>query len=840
MRPHAGECRRRGRFLSTMRTFTALVLGFSLLRPAAAVEPMPSGRLELELRKLATLGSVLYVAAHPDDENTKLIAYLANEAKAHTTYLSLTRGDGGQNLLGADLGEKLGIIRTHELLAARRIDGGAQWFSRANDFGYSKTPEETLRFWGREEILADLVWAIRSTRPDVIITRFAMEPDFTHGHHTASAWLAMDAFTAAADPEQFPEQLTAVESWAAKRLVWNTSSWFYKRRNIEFDPTGLLAVDTGAYSPLLGASYAEIAARSRSAHKTQGFGATAELGVSMEYFVHLAGEPTTNHLFDGIDLGWTRVPGSASVAAAIARAIDAFSPSDPTRAVPHLIEAHRALSELPVQFWTSRKLFDIERVIAGCLGLDIESVVGLPSAVPGSDLDLQVHAIQRSTHDVRVACSTPFADDAGDEPSPLPPNQRVTMQKTIHLPADLEPSQPYWLKEPHAYGRFTVVDFRQIGAPENPPAVPVDVRLTVDGYPLRYVIPTTYKYNDPVHGEVQEPLVLTPPAMVDLPASPLIFSGRAPEKIAARIVARTAITNGQLRFHVEDGWQIEPASIAFDAAAGEELSLEATLTPPAEASQADLGAALVIDGRAYHRGFERIVYSHIPAQTLFPPARIRLVSLDVKIAGKNIGYIPGAGDAVPEALGRIGYKVDTLTEQDMKPDTLARYDAVVLGIRALNTQERIGFYMPALFDYAAQGGVVILQYNTHRNLKTEAFSPYALALSQDRVADETAEMRILAPEHPVLHTPNRISSADFDGWVQERGLYFASSWDPAFMPIVSANDPGEPPLEGGLLIARHGKGWFVYSGLSWFRQLPAGVPGAYRLFANLVSLGHAD
>jgi hypothetical protein len=291
---------------------------------------------------------------------------------------------------------------------------------------------------------------------------------------------------------------------------------------------------------------------------------------------------------------------------------------------------------------------------------------------------------------------------------------------------------------------------------------------------------------------------------------------------------------------VEDGWQIDPTTIPFDAAPGTEISMEATLTPPAKASQAALSAELLIDGKTYNRGFERIAYDHIPVQTIFPPAQIRVVSLDVKIAGEKIGYIPGAGDAIPEALGRIGYTVDTLAESDMNPDTLARYDAIVLGIRALNTNERIGFYMPALFDYAAKGGVVILQYNTHRNLKTDTFSPYALTLSQDRVADETAEMRVLAPEHPVLNTPNQISSADFDGWVQERGLYFASEWDAAFTPILSANDPDEKPSEGSLLIARHGEGWFVYSGLSWFRQLPAGVPGAYRLFANLVSLGRVE
>ena len=824
-----------------MRILCALVVVPMFFHAVHAMEPLPSGQLELEMNKLLTLGNVLYVAAHPDDENTKLITYLANEAKVHTTYLSLTRGDGGQNLLGADLGEKLGIIRTHELLAARRIDGGEQWFSRANDFGFSKTPEETLRIWGREEILADMVWAIRSTRPDVIITRFAMESDFTHGHHTAATWLAMDAFTAAADPERFPEQLAFVEPWAAKRLIWNTSTWFYKRRNIEFDPTGLLSVDTGVFNPLLGASYSEIAARSRSAHKTQGFGTMAELGPSMEYFVHLAGTPTTNNLLDDIDTSWNRVPESEAVVRAISQSIENISATDPARSVPALMDAHRALTALPDQFWKSRKLYDLEKVIAASLGLDIESISAQLSAVPGQDITITLNAIHRSPHDLRIGYSIPeIAGTSTEQTITLLPHQLVSTNLTVRIPADRAPSQPYWLLARHTLGRYDVEDLRQIGTPENPPALPVLVDITVDGYPLRYTIPTTYKYNDPVHGEVKEPFVLTPPVMVNLPESPMIFSDTEPAKITARIIAKSSVTNGVLNFRINDGWRVEPAQITFHVAAGEELNVEAMLTPQVDAQPAILSAELQVEGQSYQRGFHRIEYDHIPVQTIFPPAEIHVVLLDVKTAGTKIGYIPGAGDAIPEALQRMGYTVDMLSEADMNPDVLSRYDAIVLGIRALNTVDRIGFYMPALFSYAEQGGVVILQYNTHRNLKAETYSPYTFTISQDRVTDETAEMRVLAPEHPVLHFPNTISPADYENWVQERGLYFASAWDAAFTPIFSANDPDEKPTEGSLLIARHGEGWFVYTGLSWFRQLPAGVPGAYRMFANLVSLGHAE
>ncbi len=817
-----------------MRAFASAIL-LSMLTPslATALEPWPSGRLELELEKLRVLGSVLYVAAHPDDENTTLIAYLANEAKVRTTYLSLTRGDGGQNLVGADLGEKLGLIRTQELLAAREIDGGQQIFGRAIDFGYSKTSAESLEIWGKTEALADVVWAIRSTRPDVIITRFSLLEGFTHGHHTASALLAREAFTAAADPKSFPEQLAFVEPWTAKRLLWNTSSWFYKRREIEFDPTGLLRVDVGGYNPLLGESYPEIAARSRSAHRSQGFGTTAELGESFEYFTPLAGDATTDALLAGVDTTWTRVAASAPVAAAIDRAIAAYLPADPSRAIPDLIAAHRALTALPDQFWRTEKLRDLERVIAACLGLDLESLATTPSAVAGTEVSVTLRAVQRSPFDVSIAFD--FAD-----PVFLPSNQLVETTRTVSVPASPATTQPYWLTEPAGRGSFTVTDQQLIGRPANPPTLPLTATVTVDGTPFTHTLATTHNFTDPIRGEVKEPFIVTPPAMIKIGENTEIFGTAEPRPISARILARSAITGGQLRFVTTDGWKIEPATFDFDAQPGDEIPITATLTPPPSPSQSTLTAELVIDGQTTNRGYERIDPGHIPAQTLFPIAQAKLVALDVKLAATRVGTIPGAGDEIPEALRRMGATVDTLGESDLTPANLARYDAVVLGIRAVNTNDRITFHLPALFDYAANGGVVISQYNTSQGLQTEAFTPAPLTLSRDRVTDETAPVEILAPDHPAMTFPNAITATDFEGWVQERGLYFASKWDPAFTPILAIADPDEPASQGSLLIERHGEGWFVYTGLSFFRQLPAGVPGAYRLFANLVSLGHSN
>lgn len=813
------------------------MLSSSVSAAPQPLEPLASGPLQLSLQKLETLGSVLYVAAHPDDENTKLIAYLANGQQVDTTYLSLTRGDGGQNLTGGDLGEKLGLIRTQELLAARRVDGGQQRFSRAIDFGYSKTPEESLAIWGHDTALADTVWAIRSLRPDVIISRFSLEAGFTHGHHTAAARLAEEAFTAAADPTRFPEQLEFVEPWAAERLLWNTSKWFYQRRNIEFDPAGVFFVETGGYNELLGKAYSEIAATSRSCHMSQGFGATPELGESKEYFTTLAGTSPEGSLFSGVDITWKRVPNSGKVAAAIQRANEDYDPLSPERAVPHLIEAHRALTELPTSFWQSKKLHDLERVIAACLSLDVESLAAQASAVPGSEVSVGWNAIQRTSLPVKIAFASSQAVLSEARLYDLPTNQLLQVSDTIRIADDAPISQPYWLRDAAEKGSYRVDDLRQIGDPENAPALPIHLRVSVADYPMTFTIPTTYNFNDPLHGESKVPFTVTPPVMVNLEERTHILGLSEPRTFDTRVIARSAIPAGTVHFEVSNGWRVEPESIPFSAEVGEELLLSAQLIPPAEAGETTLRASIKVENRSYTRGNQPMDYDHIPHQALFPVAEARAVLLDVKTAGQRIGYIPGAGDTIPEALQRIGYTVDSLSEADMTSEILASYDAVVFGIRALNTNDRVGFYMPALFKYAKQGGVIVLQYNTNRSLKTMDYAPYPFTITRDRVTDETANMRFLAPDHPVMHFPNTITTADFEDWVQERGLYFAGDWDAAYTPIFSANDADESPLDGGLLIAQTGKGYFVYSGLSWFRQFPAGVPGAYRLFANLISLG---
>ncbi|MGB0369789.1 MAG: PIG-L family deacetylase [Opitutales bacterium] len=816
-----------------MARIISAILFASSMAAYANVSPKTVGEIQHGIQKLGTLASVLYVAAHPDDENTRLIAYMANEAKAETTYLSLTRGDGGQNLLGDDLGHKLGVARTHELLEARKIDGGKQFFSRANDFGYSKSAVESIEIWGKDQVMADTVWAIRVLRPDIIINRFSTEPGFTHGHHTASAQLAVEAFELAADPEQFPEQLKWVEPWQAKRIVWNTSTWFYRRRGLDFDPRSMVSVDTGVYNPTLGMAYSEIAALSRSAHKTQGFGATPRLGESKEYFEHIRGPQAESDLFDGVDTSWTRLEGGEGVGKMVAKLQSSFDSTRPEASVGELLSIYRAIGELPDGFWKEKKMAEVRDLIFACIGLDVEWLSSEKEGTPGSQVRGEVLAVQRSSFDVKIQGSS-----TGDAKS-MRKNVLVKLPLPVTVSEDAPVSQPYWLRKPGTLGAYVVDDQEWIGMPEGLSPLATPVTVTVAGEALTIILEPEFKYNDPVDGEVKERFQITPPATLNLDERLHIVSSPEPISVGATLQVREDTAQGALEFKANDGWTVSPERVEFEGKQGEEIRIETEWVPSGEPGQSSLLGSVLLDGETIDVGYERMEYDHIPVQTFFPKAEAKGILLDVEKRGERIGYIEGAGDAVPQALERIGYQVDMLTEADLSSDVLEQYDAVVLGIRALNTIDRIGFMMPTLFDYAKAGGVLILQYNTGHRLKTTDYSPFRLNISRDRVTDEFAAVEILEPEHRVLNYPNKIGAADFENWVQERGLYFPNAWGKEFTPIFSIADPDESPSEGSLLIAKYGKGFYVYSGLSWFRQLPAGVPGAYRIFANIVSLGKA-
>lgn len=818
-----------------------LILGLALAGAAAAQPPKPdmnAAELQLALDKLQVAGSVLYVAAHPDDENTAALACFSKGRKLRTAYLAITRGGGGQNLIGPELDDSLAAIRTQELLAARRIDGAEQFFTRAVDFGYSKTAEETLAIWGKEAVLSDVVWVIRKFRPDVIVTRFSPTADGGHGHHKASALLAVEAFSAAADPARFPEQLKYVQPWQARRIVWN--SWRPREERDKLAPGSYLSVDLGEYNALLGKAYTELAAEGRSMHRSQGFGAVASRGSRLDYFEVLAGDPAKSDLFEGIDQTWRRIPGSEKAADLLALARREYVPEHPAAVLPLLLRARSELEKLPADPWIAVKQAELTEAIRSAAGIWAEAVADAPTVAPGGKVAVTATLVARGGFPVTlaaVAVQSPMETRAKNVT--LADNQPVKEEFSVTLPADAPCSQPYWLRGPHAGGLHCAAPPELAGLAEDPPALSVAFRLSADGVPFELTVPVQYRLRDPVLGERYRPLVVVPPVMVNLAEGVEVFGDTNPREITLNVVAGLPGATGQVRLAVPDGWRVVPAAIPFALAKPfDEIQVTAKIFPPAAPQTGELGVSVETGGNTFPaRGVVRIDYPHIPPQTLFPPAAARLVRLELRRDGRRIGYVVGAGDDIPQCLRPLGYTVDLLPDEALESADLSGYDAIVVGIRAFNTRPRLAQLNARLLDYAARGGTLVVLYDVSQGLVTEAIGPYPFKISRDRVTDERAEMRPLAPDHPVLNWPNKITAADFDGWVQERGLYYAESWDPRYTAIFSANDPGEKPLDGGLLVAPCGQGWFAYTGLAFFRQLPDGVPGAYRLFANLLALG---
>ena len=822
------------------------VLGTSLPSHGQAPERYTSSELHQAIKKLNVLGKVMYFAAHPDDENTSLIAWLANERLYETSYLALTRGDGGQNLIGPEIREGLGVIRTQELLAARRTDGGEQFFTRANDFGYSKHPDEAFTIWDRERVLADAVYTIRKWQPDVIITRFS--PDragLTHGHHTGSAILANEAFEAAADPNRFPEQLNELDVWQVRRVYWNTSEWFYRGTGTEFDPTDKFQVNVGEYNALLGQSYTEISALSRSMHKSQGFGATGRRGEVTEWLELTQGDLPTSDFMEGIEQSWNRVPGSERVAELLRQAEESFNHEKPADVVPLLIEARLAILGLEDSMWRTVKFQQINEVIRGCLGLYLEVTADDYSFTDGDTLTLTAELVNRSEVPVEweaITVTNPRERLLWEErvDVPLPTNERVLKEKALRMVmSGVDHSEPYWLREPGTLGMYAIPNPIMVGLPENPPVLEAGIAVRVEGQFIAFDMPVVYKRNDPVDGEIYRPLAYTPPVFANVLDPNLVLAEQKPKALRVRLRAGADGVTGVANFQVPNGWEANPSQVnfAFDRK-GEEQIVSVEITPPRKASVGEFTVTMTVEGETYDEALEVIEYDHIPTQTLFPKAKAQLVRLDIARKGDRIGYIMGAGDDIPQALEQIGYTVTLLDNDAVANADLGQYDAIVLGVRAFNTVDWLEFQQTRLLEYAQAGGTVVVQYNTSFRLVTPQVGPYSLTLSRDRVTVEEAEVRMLAKNHPVLNTPNKITRADFDDWVQERGLYFPSEWGPEYTAILSSNDPGEEPLDGGLLVAEYGKGYFVYTGYSWFRELPAGVPGAYRLFVNLISLGN--
>ncbi|MEL7220855.1 MAG: PIG-L family deacetylase [Bacteroidota bacterium] len=813
-----------------------------------------SGELHTALQKLNFLGSALYFAAHPDDENTRFIAYLSNVKHANTAYLSLTRGDGGQNLIGSEIRELLGVIRTQELLAARRTDGGQQFFSRANDFGYSKHPDETFNIWNKEDVMADAVWVIRNFKPDIIINRFDhRRAGKTHGHHTASAVVSLESYDLSGRKDIYPEQLEHVEPWQPKRIFYNTSWWRYGSREAfeKVDKSNMVAVDVGTYLPKRGVSVTEIAATSRSQHRSQGFGSRGTRGALLEYIELIRGEMPegASDPFEGINTTWSRVKGGAAVGDEVAKAIESFDFDQPENVLPQLINIRDMISALPNGYWRNVKLKEVNEIIEGVLGLFLEAVANERTAAPGQAVRLSIEAINRSNTQVRLKGYT-FENLPGEinELRQLVPNEGQKWEQDIRLSDDFPLSNAYWLNRDASLGMYSVENQILRGLPQTPPAVALRFQVEVynesnkEWYPVEVVRPVVFKKTDPVKGELYSPFEVTPEVFVEVSENAYIFSDSRPQEIQVKVTAGKADLVGTVGLAYPDDWSLEPQSYPLKMTRkGEEARFSFTLTPPADQTEGKITPYVDLGEEEFYTDkLVSISYDHIPTQTLVLDATANVVRLDIKKEGQYIGYLMGAGDDIPIALEQIGYNVTLLNDRDMNAERLANFDAVILGVRAYNKIERMPVYQPELMKYVENGGTLIVQYNTNRRLKVEMeeLAPYPLKISRDRVTVEEAEVRILAPDHPVMNEPNKITAADFEGWVQERGLYFPNEWSEEYTPILSSNDPGEPARDGGLLVATYGKGHYVYSGYSWFRELPAGVPGAYRIFANLISLGN--
>ena len=797
------------------------------------------------LEKLNFLGSALYIAAHPDDENTRLISYLSNEVKARTGYLSITRGDGGQNLIGTELRELLGVLRTQELLAARRVDGGEQFFTRANDFGYSKHPNETLRIWDKQAVLGDVVRVIRNFRPDVIINRFDHRtPGTTHGHHTSSAILSVEAFDLAGKNDAYPEQLQSLPAWQPRRIFFNTSWWFYgSPENFEkANKDKMLKFDIGTYYPMRGLSNNEIAAKASSQHLSQGFGRVSVRGTESEYIELLKGDLPSNKmdLFDGINTTWTRVAGGKAIGEILEHVQANFNFKDPAAHLPELMQAYGLISELEDAHWRKIKSKQIKELIVAVSGLFLEASASASEAYPGSNVDVNMEVINRSNAKMRLVSTQLTNSKPGSRDLELANNQKAVIKAEAQIDPKTQYTSPYWLEKKGSLGMYKVENPELIGKPETPRALIASFKLEIEGKDITFDRAVIRRYSKPDKGEIYEPFEILPAATASFQDKVLLFTDGTPKAVPVTIVAHKDQLEGEIELKTAAGWQAEQSKKTFSIARkGESVTLNFMLNPPVNEAEDYIYPVIRINGKAITHQLEVIPYSHIPKQSVLLPAEVKVVRLNLNRAGENIAYIPGAGDNVAESLRQIGYHVQVLEPEQIQEGELEKFDAVVVGIRAYNVSEDLKFKQPVLLDYVENGGTLVLQYNTagRRDRPFPGLAPYPLKLSRDRVTDENSDVTFLAKNHPVLNFPNAITEKDFDGWVQERGLYFPNEWDERFTPVLSMNDEGESPKSGSLLVTSYGKGHYIYTGLSFFRELPAGVPGAYKLFTNILSIG---
>ena len=817
----------------------ALLPLFSLLLAAAEPNVTHSDAISVKqaLDRLRVTGSVLMIAAHPDDENTALISYLARGRSVRTAYLSLTRGEGGQNVIGPETGADLGVIRTEELLQSRRVDGGQQFFSRAIDFGFSKNAKEAIDKWGHDAALGDIVWVIRKFRPDVIILQFTGTPQDGHGQHQASAILGREAFTAAADPSRYPDQLKYLRPWRARRLMMNRRGFTPEmQKKIEALPHKL-DLDLGQYNPLLGYSYGELAGISRSFNSSQSDGTPRVRGADKTTLVTVEGSEAKTDIFDGIDLSWNRFKGGAEVEKLLDEAEQKWDPDRPDQLVPLLHRARDLAAKIDDPD-AQAKVADIDEAIAKCAGLWLDFSARVQDIVSDRPATLRVTAIRRTAIPVTIESLSvnghPFH---GGQQVSLQENVPLTLEEQETIDAGSAYTQPYWLLAPPVHDRYVIRDIRLTGLPENPSPLELTVAMHVGDTEIKLERPVLYRYIDRLTGESIMPVAYIPPISLRLVQSTLVFPKSESKPVQVEVTAHEPNAKGTVNIQVPRGWQAAPASQSFDLkGVGEQQLLNFTLSPAAAAESGDLKAVIESAGQQIDVGVHRISYPHIPLQTLFPKADAKVVRTDAITLAKRVGYVMGSGDDVPESLRQLGCEVVLLGPNDLARGDLDHYDAIVTGIRAFTERPDLVANEQRLFDYVSNGGTLIVQYNRIERDSDKILNhigPYPFQIGHERVTVEDAPVSLTSG--PLLNEPNKITESDFAGWIQERGLYFATKWDSHYTTPFETHDPGEAPLHGGTLVTRYGKGVYIFTALSWFRELPAGVPGAYRIMANFLS-----
>ena len=794
-----------------------------------------SNEIYLKLKKLNFLGSVLYVAAHPDDENTSLISYLSNELHAHTSYLSLTRGDGGQNLIGTELNDLLGVIRTNELLQARAIDGGSQYFTSAIDFGFSKNSKETLKIWPKNIILEEVVRLIREIKPDIIINRFDHRSDGqTHGHHTSSAILSKEAFSISDNANFYSPQLDSLQLWKPFRQYVNISWWRYGSRE-KFNSTNkdnFIKIDITKYNFLTGRTNSEISAMSRSQHKSQGFGRSPRLEKESEFLELIGGlENNSNRIFEGIDTTWNRIEGGKKIKTLIDHIIAKFDFEKPEKSVKNLLEVFNEINKLKSSVWKIRKLIEVKEIIKLCLGIKMITNTDFGYGNKGEEIDLDVKILNNSSYPINITKINNQLKNSYIDPYEL-------YQDDIKFKLPNEFNTPYWLINRQKNGMF-IIDKKYTNQPRSE-RVSIPVELKIFETVLDYKIEVNQRVNDPIKGEVINPFYIVPKIAVNFKKDKYLFLDTEQEKIIIEVKNLSNGFKGKIKLNSPAGWEIDKNYIDFSVTErGETKNIEFHIRPSDNSEDGNLSVSILSNDKILadeSLSIFNIEYDHLPKQYIIKPFYPKIKKLDLVLPRKKVGYIMGAGDLVYENLKSIGVNIELIDINVIENGDLDKFDTIIMGIRAYNVNDMLNSKNELLFDYAKRGGNLLIQYNTTRNLLTKKLTPFYLNLSRDRVTEEDSPVKILTPLHRALNFPHKITSEDFENWVQERGLYFPNKWDKNFIPMLSMNDKNENEKLGSLLIGNHGKGKIIYTGLSFFRQIPSGVIGAYRLLINLISL----